>query len=184
MSRQSNRFAYSARNSARAPIGLVFFRTRASLAPTSSHIFSPARRRSSATPLPSRGILLPTWRTSRRFHLPSTSGVVDFAFPNPQIHQWNVGVQRDQFGFVWKASCIGTKGNHLPRSRELNLPAQPLTTATSQQWRRDGMAYPIPGSVRGTERRRNPRKQPDRPFLQRRLCTSIARQIPIITPCS
>ena len=59
------------------------------------------------------------------------SPAIDFGLRNPQIHQWNFGVQREQFGFVWKAGYIGTKGNYLSRSRDLNLLAQRLTPASS-----------------------------------------------------
>lgn len=50
---------------------------------------------------------------------------------NPQVHQWNLGVQREQFGVVWKATYVGTKGNFLLRSRDLNLIANPPVPATS-----------------------------------------------------
>jgi outer membrane receptor protein involved in Fe transport len=59
------------------------------------------------------------------------SPAIDQSLRNPQIHQWNIGVQRDQFGIVWKASYVGTKGNYLARSRDLNLIASPLAPATS-----------------------------------------------------
>jgi hypothetical protein len=59
------------------------------------------------------------------------SPAIDFGLRNPQVHQWNIGVQREQFGIVWKASYVGTKGNYLPRSRDLNLLASPLAPAQS-----------------------------------------------------
>lgn len=59
------------------------------------------------------------------------SPAIDMGLRNPQVHQWNLGVQRDQFGIVWKASYVGTKGNYLPRSRDLNLIASAPTAATS-----------------------------------------------------
>lgn len=59
------------------------------------------------------------------------SPAIDFGLRNPQVHQWNMGVQRDQFGIVWKATYVGTKGNYLPRSRDINLVASPISPATS-----------------------------------------------------
>jgi outer membrane receptor protein involved in Fe transport len=59
------------------------------------------------------------------------SPAIDESLRNPQVHQWNLGVQRDQFGFVWKASYVGTKGNYLPRSRDLNLISPLVPAATS-----------------------------------------------------
>jgi hypothetical protein len=59
------------------------------------------------------------------------SPAIDQNLNNPQVHQWNIGVQRDQFGFIWKASYVGTKGNYLQRSRDINLIASPVAAATS-----------------------------------------------------
>jgi hypothetical protein len=59
------------------------------------------------------------------------SPALDQSLRNPQVHQWNFGVQRDQFSVVWKASYVGTKGNYLTRSRDINLIASPLAPATS-----------------------------------------------------
>ncbi len=57
---------------------------------------------------------------------------IDLGLRNPQVHQWNLGLQRDLKGFVLKASYVGTKGNYLQRSRPINLPADPrLAPATS-----------------------------------------------------
>ena len=50
---------------------------------------------------------------------------------NPQVHQWNLGVQREIRGVVVKASYVGTKGAHLTRSRDINLIAQQVAPATS-----------------------------------------------------
>jgi len=58
------------------------------------------------------------------------SPAIDENLRNPQVHQWNLGVQRDQFGIVWKMSYVGTKGNYLTRSRDLNL-VSPLTPAAT-----------------------------------------------------
>ncbi|MBL8211050.1 MAG: TonB-dependent receptor [Bryobacterales bacterium] len=59
------------------------------------------------------------------------SPAIDQGLRNAQVHQWNLGVQREQFGIVFKASYVGTKGNYLPRSRDLNLIASPIAPATS-----------------------------------------------------
>ncbi|HYZ84233.1 MAG TPA: hypothetical protein VE621_07510, partial [Bryobacteraceae bacterium] len=59
------------------------------------------------------------------------SPAINVGLRNPQIHQWNMGVQREQFGIVFKASYVGTKGNYLLRSRDLNLIANPPAPATS-----------------------------------------------------
>ncbi len=59
------------------------------------------------------------------------SPIIDPNLRNPQIHQWNFGIQRDQFGVVWKATYVGTKGNYLLRSRDINLVANIPAPATS-----------------------------------------------------
>jgi hypothetical protein len=59
------------------------------------------------------------------------SPAIDQGLRNSQVHQWNLGVQRDVMGMVLKASYVGTKGNYLSRSRDLNLIASPVTPATS-----------------------------------------------------
>lgn len=59
------------------------------------------------------------------------SPAIDQGLRNPQVHQWNLGLQRDLYGFVLKASYVGTKGNFLPRSRDLNLISNQLAPATS-----------------------------------------------------
>lgn len=50
---------------------------------------------------------------------------------NPQVQQWSLGVQREQFGVVWSASYVGTKGTYLMRARPINLIANPVRPATS-----------------------------------------------------
>jgi hypothetical protein len=50
---------------------------------------------------------------------------------NPQVHQWNLGVQHDVMGIVFKASYVGTKGNFLLRSHDINPVAAPIAAATS-----------------------------------------------------
>ncbi len=52
---------------------------------------------------------------------------------NPQVHQWSVGLQRETiYGIVLKGTYVGTKGNFLPRSRDLNLVANPARPAVSE----------------------------------------------------
>ena len=51
---------------------------------------------------------------------------------NAQVQQWNAGLQRELFAnIVVKASYVGTKGNFLPRTRDINLIATPPAPATS-----------------------------------------------------
>jgi hypothetical protein len=50
---------------------------------------------------------------------------------NPQVQQWNFGVERDIKGFVFKATYVGTKGTYLTRTRPINLIANPVAPATS-----------------------------------------------------
>jgi hypothetical protein len=50
---------------------------------------------------------------------------------NPQVQQWNFGVEHEIFGFVLKATYVGTKGTYLTRTRPINLIANPVPAATS-----------------------------------------------------
>lgn len=59
------------------------------------------------------------------------SPIIDPNLRNPQVHQWNFGLQREQFGIVWKASYVGTKGNYLLRSQDINFIANRPAPATS-----------------------------------------------------
>ena len=61
----------------------------------------------------------------------AVSPAIDQSLRNAQVHQWNLGVQREQFGVVWKASYVGTKGNYLPRSRDINFIFPALAPTTS-----------------------------------------------------
>ncbi len=56
---------------------------------------------------------------------------IDPNLANPQVHQFSLGLQHDFGGFVVKAGYVGTKGNYLPRTRMLNLIANPPAPATS-----------------------------------------------------
>jgi hypothetical protein len=70
------------------------------------------------------------------------SPAIDQGIRNPQVHQFNLGIQREQFGIVWKANYVGTKGNYLLRSRDINFiqggpaPATSIAdeTARLSQW--------------------------------------------------
>jgi outer membrane receptor protein involved in Fe transport len=60
------------------------------------------------------------------------SPAIAFDLANAQVQQWNLGVQRETWsGIVVKAAYVGTKGNYLPRTRDLNLMATPVAPATS-----------------------------------------------------
>jgi outer membrane receptor protein involved in Fe transport len=59
------------------------------------------------------------------------SPAIDQGLRNPQVHQWNFGVQRELMGLILKGSYVGTKGNFLQRSRDINLIANPVAPATS-----------------------------------------------------
>jgi hypothetical protein len=56
----------------------------------------------------------------------SISPAIDQNLRNPQVQQWNFGVEREVFhSLVIKASYVGTKGNYLERTRPLNLVNDP-----------------------------------------------------------
>jgi outer membrane receptor protein involved in Fe transport len=59
------------------------------------------------------------------------SPAIDQSLRNAQVRHFHFGVQRDVLGLVLKASYVGTKGNYLPRSRDINLLASPVAPATS-----------------------------------------------------
>lgn len=59
------------------------------------------------------------------------SPAIDQGLRNPQVHQFNLGVQHDLNGYVLKLGYVGTKGNFLQRSRDINLVAAPARAATS-----------------------------------------------------
>ena len=50
---------------------------------------------------------------------------------NPQVQQWNLGVERQFVGLVFKATYVGTKGTYLTRTRPINLIGNPVPAATS-----------------------------------------------------
>ncbi len=58
---------------------------------------------------------------------------VDQGLRNPQVHQWNLTIEREQFGILWRASYVGTKGNFLQRGRPINIlnPANRFTPPTT-----------------------------------------------------
>jgi hypothetical protein len=50
------------------------------------------------------------------------SPAIDQNLRNPQVQQWNLGVQREVWGgLVLKAAYVGTKSNYLQRTRPINL---------------------------------------------------------------
>ncbi len=60
------------------------------------------------------------------------SPVMDPNLRNPQVHQWNFGVERElPQHFVLKVAYVGVKGNFLQRLRPLNLNAALPAPATS-----------------------------------------------------
>ena len=59
------------------------------------------------------------------------SPALDQSLRNPQMHQLSFGVQREQFGVVWKANYVGTKGNFLSRTRDINFIQPGVPRATS-----------------------------------------------------
>lgn len=68
--------------------------------------------------------------TTRNFG--AISPVIDVNLANPQVHQMSLGVQREFMGgWVGKASYVGTKGNYLPRTRDINPVGAPIRAATS-----------------------------------------------------
>jgi hypothetical protein len=64
-------------------------------------------------------------------NLGAVSPAINQDLMNPQAHTWNFGLQRDWGGTVFKLSYVGTKGNYLQRSRDLNLVLNRVDPATS-----------------------------------------------------
>lgn len=57
---------------------------------------------------------------------------VDQSLRNPQIHQWNLTIERDLMGMVLRAGYVGTKGNYLQRTRNINpIPTSSIPIANS-----------------------------------------------------
>lgn len=86
------------------------------------------------------------------------SPAIDQGLRNPQVHQWNFGMQREQFGMVWKASYVGTKGNFLQRSRDINLMSprlDPATSLTDETSKLAGYQAAFAGLSGGAARRSN-----------------------------
>jgi Carboxypeptidase regulatory-like domain/TonB-dependent Receptor Plug Domain/TonB dependent receptor len=57
-------------------------------------------------------------------------GPIDTELRNPQVLQWNLGIEREWRDLVVKAFYVGTKGNYLQRTRFLN-PIQGVVAASS-----------------------------------------------------
>lgn len=69
-------------------------------------------------------------QTTRNFG--AVSPAIDFGLANPQVHQFSFGVQREFLGgWVGKAGYVGTKGNYLPRTRDINPVAAPARPAAN-----------------------------------------------------
>jgi outer membrane receptor protein involved in Fe transport len=61
----------------------------------------------------------------------SISPAIAHNLKNPQVQQWNFGIEREFLGIVFKATYVGTKGTFLTRTRPINLIANPVAPATS-----------------------------------------------------
>ncbi|HEV3330390.1 MAG TPA: carboxypeptidase regulatory-like domain-containing protein [Bryobacteraceae bacterium] len=62
----------------------------------------------------------------------SISPAIDQNLDNPQVQQWNLGVEREfTNNLVVKLTYVGTKGTYLPRTRPINLIASAPAPATS-----------------------------------------------------
>lgn len=61
----------------------------------------------------------------------AASPIINPDLKNPQAQTWNFGVEREMLGMVFKLTYVGTKGNYLLRTRDLNLVASPAAPATS-----------------------------------------------------
>ena len=61
----------------------------------------------------------------------NVSPALDSNLSNAQVQQFHLGIQHDFGGFVVKAGYVATKGNYLPRTRMINLIANPPAPATS-----------------------------------------------------
>jgi len=73
------------------------------------------------------GTLNPTFK-----NFGAISPGIDENLNNPQVQQWSLGVERELASdIVVKATYVGTKGTYLPRTRPINLIANPPAPATS-----------------------------------------------------
>ena len=72
------------------------------------------------------GTLSPTLR-----NFGSISPAIAQNLKNPQVQQWNFGIERQFAGLVFKATYVGTKGTYLTRTRPINLIANPVAPAVS-----------------------------------------------------
>lgn len=61
----------------------------------------------------------------------AASPIINPNLRNPQAQTWNFGVEREYMGSVFKLTYVGTKGNYLLRSHDVNLVANPAAPATS-----------------------------------------------------
>jgi hypothetical protein len=65
---------------------------------------------------------------------------VDGRLKNPQVHQWNLTVEREiGWNLVARGSYVGTKGNFLQRTRPINLRAPGIFTPPSSREEEEAM---------------------------------------------
>lgn len=64
-------------------------------------------------------------------NLGAASPIINPDLENPQAQTWNFGIEREMVGVVFKLTYVGTKGNYLLRTRDLNLVLNPVARATS-----------------------------------------------------
>jgi hypothetical protein len=90
--------------------------------------------------------------------------VISGGLENPQVHQWSLGVQRQlPAGIVAKVTYVGTKGNFLQRSRQVNLngarprPAASLEDETARLAEFQSSFTNMTGNVRRFSTRLDPR---------------------------
>lgn len=89
----------------------------------------------------------------------NVSPAIDQGLRNPQVHQWNLGLQRDQLGVVWKFAYVGTKGNFLLRTRDINFvnPLTPGATSLADETARLAVFQAAQGGLSGGATRRSNR---------------------------
>jgi hypothetical protein len=89
--------------------------------------------------------------------------VVNPDLKNPQVHQWSFGIQQElPQAIVLKVNYVGTKGNFLPRTRQINLNGQrpAPTTSLSEEAARVAEFRTSYDSMTGTPTRRSTRMDP------------------------
>lgn len=89
----------------------------------------------------------------------AASPIINSDLRNPQAQTWNFGVEREYMGTVFKATYVGTKGNYLLRSRDVNLVASPATPAANlaDETARLSQFQAVFGALNGNATRRSNR---------------------------